>query len=69
MILKWKNKMYKIISFLFIHKKVETHTSMNLVEKYMYEFDNRFGFILRNGIDSPEQYEKTKLYYISKNLN
>ena len=59
----------KIFRFLFGNKKVENTQSVNIVEKYMSEFDSRFGFIQRNGIDSREEYEKTKLYYVSKKIN
>lgn len=59
----------KIFRFLFGNKKVESTQSVNIVERYMSEFDSRFGFILRNGIDSREEYEKTKSYYVSKKIN
>ena len=59
----------KIFRFLFGNKKVESTQSVNIVERYMSEFDSRFGFILQNGIDSREEYEKTKSYYVSKKIN
>ncbi len=59
----------KIFRFLFGNKKVESTQSVNIVERYMSEFDSRFGFILRNWIDSREEYEKTKSYYVSKKIN
>jgi hypothetical protein len=41
---------------------------INVVEKYMSEFDSRFEFVLRNKLSSREEYEETKSFYVFKCL-
>ena len=64
-----KCKIHKTVCTLFGSPKIEkTKSHTYIFEEKKSEFDSRFGFILRNKIDSQVEYEKTKLYYVSKEL-
>jgi len=49
-------------------KEIKQMSPNNIVEKYLSEYDERFGFTVHNGIVSKEVYEETKSYYVFKCL-
>jgi hypothetical protein len=55
-------------SFCPNKEKNEQMSPNNIVEKYLAEYDERFGFTVHNGIVNKEIYEETKSYYVFKCL-